>query len=207
MGLTVVGDDPAGTDPAIELTARVRRGDTGAEDELCRRFERGLLRILQRATGDRELARELCQETLLIVLKRVRSGSLEDPARLAAFAAQTARNLAIAEHRKAQRRGTQTGSHEIDQWPDPHPSQAEIEEANSAAAAVRKLLAELRSERDRTVLIRYYLNDEDKETICNDLHLTAIVFHQVLVRARNRLRALLGKHGLADRDLLSVCLA
>ena len=204
---SIVGDGSVSAAPEIDLTARVRQGDAEAENELCRRCEPGLLRILQRTTGDRELARDLCQETLLILLRRLRTGSLEDPTRLAAFAAQTARNLAIAERRKAQRRSTQTGSDELDARPDTRASQPEVEEASSAAAVVRKLLVELRSERDRTVLIRYYLNDEERETICRDLHLTHIVFHQVLIRARNRLRELLAKHGLAAKDLLCLCLA
>ena len=81
----------------------------------------------------------------------------------------------------------------------------QVEEAASAFA-VRKVLKEMKGVRDRDVLFRFYLNDEDKESICRDLQLTELLFNQVLFRARNRFRELLTLKGHAKRDLLSVVL-
>ena len=53
-----------------------------------------------------------------------------------------------------------------------------------------QLVAELR---DRQVLVRYYLRDEDKATLCHDLGLSDEHFNRVLHRARERFRALLGR--------------
>jgi RNA polymerase sigma-70 factor (ECF subfamily) len=58
------------------------------------------------------------------------------------------------------------------------------------AALVRRVLAEMPSERDRQILFRFYLAEDDKESICLDLGLTSLHFNRVLFRARERYREL-----------------
>ena len=123
----------------LRLANGVSAGDTTAETELVRYYERGVLIILTRVTGDPELARDLCQDTFVIVLKRLRSSPLEEPARLAAFIAQTARNLAIAEKRRDSRRRTEPDSKVVDATADDAPSREQVSEVESAATAVRRL--------------------------------------------------------------------
>jgi RNA polymerase sigma-70 factor (ECF subfamily) len=55
---------------------------------------------------------------------------------------------------------------------------------------VRKVLGELKSERDRQVLFRFYVAEEEKEKICASLGLTSLHFNRVLFRARERFREL-----------------
>ncbi|HET9795823.1 MAG TPA: sigma-70 family RNA polymerase sigma factor, partial [Thermoanaerobaculia bacterium] len=54
----------------------------------------------------------------------------------------------------------------------------------------RRVLAELPSERDRRILFRFYIDEDDKEQICRELSLTSLHFNRVLFRARERYRAL-----------------
>jgi RNA polymerase sigma-70 factor (ECF subfamily) len=57
---------------------------------------------------------------------------------------------------------------------------------------VRQLLSEL-SDRDREILRRFYIEEEDKERICADLKLSSLHFNRVLHRARERYRELYRK--------------
>jgi RNA polymerase sigma-70 factor, ECF subfamily len=198
----------AAEDPGVgaALATRISAGDAAAENEIVRRYERGVLAILNKTTHDRELARDLCQDTFVIVLKRLRSAPLEDPARLAGFIAQTARNLLIAEKRRFVRRKTDAASDNIDEIPDAGPARIETSEAESAATAVRDILRHLSNERDRMAIVRYYLNEESKESICAELGLTEKHFNLVLFRARDRMRALIDKHGFKKSDLLGILL-
>jgi RNA polymerase sigma-70 factor (ECF subfamily) len=188
------------------LAARVVAGDAAAEGELVRRYERGVLMILTRATGDIELARDLCQDTFIIVLNRLRTVPLDDPARLAGFIAQTARNLAIAEKRRDVRRRTDPDSSAVDSAADDGPSRESLNELESSANAVRRLLAEMKSPRDRMAIVRFYLNEESKESICADLGVTELQFNVILFRARERFRQLLENRGFRKLDLLSLVL-
>jgi RNA polymerase sigma-70 factor (ECF subfamily) len=189
--------------PGGELTRRIREGDVSAESELIRQFEPGLRVILRRRTGgDQGLLQDLVQETLLIVIQRLRGSGIEDPGKLAAFAAQTARNLAIASLRKAERQKTDVDSAATERNADTSRGVAALAEDFEAALAVRALLRELPQARDRLMLRRFYLEDQDKEVICQEMQLSEAAFNQALSRARRRFRLILEERGFTMRDLL-----
>lgn len=183
------------------LSHRICAGDKQAEGELSRRIAPGVTQVLVGMTGNFAQAQELCQETLIIILSRLRTQPLDDPDKLPAFVAQIARNLAIAERRKERRRKTDVDSEVIGDVADQSQGQEQDAHRESAAAAIRTVLAEMKSVRDRTLLVRYYLKDEDKKDICRELGLTEPSFNVVLFRARSRFLELLQKHGLSGADL------
>lgn len=185
-----------------DLVLRIRGGDPQAERELFLRFQTGVRQILTRVTGSHAMAEDLCQETLIVALRRLRTVSLADPSKLAAFVAQTARNLAIAELRKERRRRTETGHEDLEEFAGSEVSQDSRVQAEAAARAVQVMLKELRSERDREILIRHYLNDEDKEDICHALGIPETAFHVALFRARKRFLDVLSERGMTRDDLL-----
>jgi RNA polymerase sigma-70 factor (ECF subfamily) len=189
--------------PGGELSRRIRQGDVSAESELIRQFEPGLRVLLRRRTGgDGGLLQDLVQETLLIVIQRLRGAGIDDPQKLAAFAAQTARNLAIASLRKAERQRTDVDSEAAERNADPSRAVEDSTADVEAALAVRALLRELPQGRDRLMLKRFYLEDHDKRLICQELDLTEAAFNQALSRARKRFRQILEERGFSKRDLL-----
>jgi len=74
------------------------------------------------------------------------------------------------------------------------------------AARVKRILQELSSPRDREILVRFYLQEEEKAAICRDLGLESDHFDKVLHRARARLKELLEASGLSRSDLFMLCL-
>ncbi|MCH5376374.1 MAG: sigma-70 family RNA polymerase sigma factor [Planctomycetes bacterium] len=181
-------------------------GKTGAENALVEdgpdvaELRRGVLFLLRRKVQDPALAEDLCGETFRIVFERMQREPLEDPTKLPAFLAQTARNLAIAEWRKRGRQNTVTGEEAaIAAYADDRSDAAAELLDRQRAEAVRRVLEEMGTPRDRELLTRYYLRDEDKVEICQSLGLTEAHFHRVIFRARERFRALLeARHRQAD---------
>jgi DNA-directed RNA polymerase specialized sigma24 family protein len=53
------------------------------------------------------------------------------------------------------------------------------------------LLEELPTQRDRMVLVRFYLDGVDKQQLCRELGLSPKHFDRVLMRARTRLRSII----------------
>jgi RNA polymerase sigma-70 factor (ECF subfamily) len=189
--------------PAGELSRRIREGDASAESDLVRQFEPGLRVLLRRRTGGNQaLLQDLVQETLLIVIQRLRGDGIDDPHKLAAFTAQTARNLAIASLRKVERQRTDVDSEATDRSVDPSADVGARVADLDAALAVRALLRELPQTRDRLMLKRYYLEDHDKDAICRELQMSEAAFNQALSRARRRFRQIMEERGFARRDLL-----
>jgi RNA polymerase sigma factor (sigma-70 family) len=191
--------------PGGELSRRIREGDSSAESELIRQFEPGLRVLLRRRTGgDHGLLQDLVQETLLVVIQRLRGSGIEDPEKLAAFAAQTARNLAIASLRKAERQKTDVDSAATERNVDSARGVAALAEDFEAALAVRTLLRDIPQARDRLMLKRFYLQDHDKEVICQEMQLSEAAFNQALSRARRRFRQIIEERGFTKRDLLDL---
>lgn len=193
-----MASDPSRTDfaasagTAAALALRIRAGDAAAEAELVERYSRGIRFLLSELTRDPARADDLHQETFRLVLEKVRTGELRQPEKLAAFLRQIAKNLFITDYRKAVRRGMEdldSVAPPADPAPDPLAQALRQEDAR----LIRQLLAELTPERDRVLLLRFYLAEEPKERICADLGLTGTLFNVVLHRARQRFKTLLEK--------------
>jgi RNA polymerase sigma-70 factor (ECF subfamily) len=168
------------------LVARIRAGDVAAESDLVSRYARGVRMIVSRATPDRSIVDDLCQDTFRIALEKIRRGDVRDARRLSGFMCALARNLTV-EHFRRSRRGEPVGAPDES---DPAPSQLELLLAEERASIARKVLSELGSDRDRQLLFRFYVAEETKAEICADLGLSSLHFNRVLFRARVRYRAL-----------------
>jgi RNA polymerase sigma-70 factor (ECF subfamily) len=178
------------------LVRRIRSGDQSAEDELVRRFSPGVLYHLRKMTANPALSDDLHQDTFRIVLERLRREELEDPSRLAGFILGTARNVALGEHRKRARRGDVPLAEEDVAVPDPSPSQLGRVLREEEDEVIERLLGELNTDRDRQLLLRFYVAEEEREQICADFGLTFPQFNKVIFRARRRLKELLLAAGI-----------
>lgn len=173
---------------ATGLVRRIASGDASAESELVERYSRGVLYLLRRLAP--ELADDLHQETFRVVLERLRRRELDEPEGLVGFLRGIARNLVIAERRKSARRRTEADEEELAQAVHPAPGQLSAVLLDEEAETVRQLIRELPTERDRELLLRFYVTEEDKESLCTDLGLDSLHFNRVLFRARQRFKEL-----------------
>jgi len=177
------------------LVRRIQAGDPAAESELVARFSHGLLLMLRRLAQNPALADDLHQETLALVLGKIRRGEVREAEKLSGFIRSTARNLFIADRRKEARyrafdEGEEEGLRPLPELADRGPAPLERVLADEEARQVLRLLAELRFDRDRQLLLRFYLSDDSKEEICADLDIEPERFNKVLFHARERLREL-----------------
>ncbi len=180
------------TEPT-ELVRRIRAGDPDAEREMVERYSRGITFLLRELTGDASRADDLHQETFRLVFEKVRAGELREPDKLNAFIRQVARNLFIAEYRKSVKRPI-AGDEAIAFAPDPSPGPLQHLLDRENATVVRRLLSEMRPERDREILLRFFVSEHSKATICADFDLSSLHFNRVLHRARGRLKDLLTRY-------------
>lgn len=173
-----------------ELVKRIIAGDSAAEDELVRRYEHGVAVIIGQMVKSRSLAEDVSQDTFRIVLGKVRRGDLREPERLSGFVCSVARNTALDYIRRTRHLKNQEAIGNAEQIPDPAPNQLEEILRQEKAAVVRQLINELKKKRDRDLLLRYYIAEEDKDKICGDLGLTRAQFNNVIFRATARFKEL-----------------
>lgn len=184
-----------------DLVLRIGSGDRRAEAELVERYGEGVLFLLCRWTRSRDEADDLYQETFRRGIEKIRAGEVRDPERLPAFLRGLAKNLTTDHYRRAALRGGRESPIESSPEPaDDMPGQLGALLRREKIGIVRRLLSELPLERDRQVLVRFYIQEEDKERICDDLGLSRSDFNVVLFRARRRYQLLFEKAVAGSRE-------
>jgi RNA polymerase sigma-70 factor (ECF subfamily) len=180
--------------PREDLVHRIMAGEGRAEEELIAHFGDGLLFLLRRWTRDPYTAEDLYQETVRLALEKIRRGEVREPDKLPGFLRSLAKNLSIHYYRRGSVRGERERDLE-EVGADAVVSHDATDQLTSLlraekAALVRQVIGEMPLERDRQVLFRFYIGEEEKERICADLGLTGPELNVVLFRARQRYRKL-----------------
>lgn len=171
---------------------RLREGDPATEEHFALYF--GELIQMKAASRLRSPSRadDVRQETLLRVLRNLRQGTIEHPERLGAYV-NTVSNHVIQETFRRDRRMADfpEGAGEI-------PSgQASVESGllqDERSNLVKKALGEL-ADKDRELLRRIFLDDEEKDKVCRELSVSREYLRVLLHRARGRLRMALIRDG------------
>jgi RNA polymerase sigma-70 factor (ECF subfamily) len=178
------------TDPVSHLTAVYRDYP-------------GLRALILRRVRDPEVAADILQDAAVTTLEKLRSGEIAHPENMGGYLYRVALNH-LRNHRRKDRTGVSSadalnelrGAEDDPEW--------ERVGRPQWAEAARRMLEEMPAERDRELLVRFYLNDEEKEQICQELKLSREHFNRVIFRARNRFRELLEHRGFWKGDLLTL---
>jgi RNA polymerase sigma-70 factor (ECF subfamily) len=164
----------------------------------------GLRLLISRRTGDQHVAADLLNDAVCTTWEKWLAGKIARPDQIAGYIFQVAMNLLRNRRRAmAERPEKRADAEVLESLAANDPVSVQQVEEN-LAARVKDIIRGMGSQRDRTILVRFYLNEEDKEIICRDLKLTPMQFARVLHRARGRLRQLLESQGFKGSDLFSV---
>lgn len=182
-----------GTDLA-DLVRRVAAGQMDAEQPLLATMQVPMRVLVRRHArpNDPDLD-DLLQDALRILLERVRSGALRDPAAAYAYAQSIVANTVTAAYRKASTKPLTDGADALADQADSQPTPEAQLAREQTDARVAALLESLPVQRDREVLRMFYLQELDRVEVCARLELDELHFHRVMHRARRRLGALLGR--------------
>ncbi len=180
--------------------------DKAGIEALIAREYAGLRLLIFRRVRDIHVASDLLNDAICTSWEKWLNGQIERPEQIAGYVFQVAMNLLRNRRRTmAERPEKRADARALDELAMEDSSERRGME-DSLAAQVKRLLRGMGSQRDRTVLVRFYLDEEDRETICRDMGLTPAQFARVIHRARGRLRQLIESQGLKGPDLYSLLL-
>lgn len=175
-------------------------------NEFIKRHYTGLYTLLHRHIRDTNIVQEILNEAVATTIAHSRAGRVSDPDRLAGYVYRVALNLYRNYRREyANRPGIHTAGEDVDQLP----AQRVTEEAamnGSLLRQVEAIIESLPTLRDREIVKRFYLDEEDKAEICRSLGLSPLHFDRVVFRARQRMRSLMEARGFDKSDFLGVLL-
>jgi RNA polymerase sigma-70 factor (ECF subfamily) len=160
---------------------------------MIERYSRGLGYLLTRQIGDDERARDLLQETFCIAIEKLRSKEIEQPERLAGYLRGIAVRVALNAGRRRSREPIGLDNSAIEAMPNDERRQFQHVADEEMQSAIHKILRSMPIERDRELLIRFFVYEQDKQEICRELGLKSLHFNRVLFRAKARFRKLLEK--------------
>jgi RNA polymerase sigma-70 factor (ECF subfamily) len=165
---------------------RLRDGDGPTEEHFARYFG-NLIRIKAGIRmRSRESLEDVRQETLLRVLRNLRKGVIEHPERFGAYVNSVCSNVML-EHFRGDSRWSQFP----DEGPELESGESGVESSllqDERRVMVRQALDEL-PVKDRQLLHRIFLDEEDKDAVCDEFGVTREHLRVLLHRARGRLRA------------------
>jgi RNA polymerase sigma-70 factor, ECF subfamily len=167
----------------------------------------GLRAQLTRVTRNADVAADLLQDAIVTALRKLRSGEIEHRSHLDGYVYRVALN-----HFRNYRRKDKSSVSDPEGATSLEDAAAETRPTRSIQAAqwadlVKRVLREMSSPRDREVLVRFYLKEEERSALCRSLGLTDLQFNRVIFRARERFRELLEHSGFGKSDLLSFLVA
>jgi RNA polymerase sigma factor (sigma-70 family) len=169
--------DTAGEE-TVGVVARILAGDRGAEAELVGFLSPRVFSILCARTQDREASRDLLHDALIGILKVLRHGELREPAKLPAFVASVARNVAHSHLRNRVR--ARLSQPLPDDFPAPAATDAMM--ASERQARVQRALAQLDAT-DREILTRVLSGGQKLSAIAVSLGLSPEAVRQRKSRA------------------------
>ncbi|MBI3865973.1 MAG: sigma-70 family RNA polymerase sigma factor [Planctomycetia bacterium] len=190
---------PGGNVSDARLVEEVRRGDHSAFEVLVRRYENRLMSVLLRFVQDRELTRDLTQETFLRVYERL--DQFDPSRRFGPWLFRIGVNLTLDYLRKRKRRiwPSLFSDSRVEKGPDP--AVADPRQALDLEQEVRKVLEGI-PEKYRTVLILRDLENFSSSEIAAILHRKEATIRWRLAEARMRFQELWKRRQSSETSVL-----
>jgi RNA polymerase sigma-70 factor (ECF subfamily) len=159
-------------------------------DEALSRCYDHLLRALAHRCGNTSDAKDLLHEAIRITIEHLAVGRVRDLERLHGYILRTALNL-LRNHRRVTFNRPQCRAPVESADLVAGPTVADPLDDDFIRRTVHGALAALPVERDRAIIRRFYLEEDPKQQICQDLNLSPGHFDRVVFRARQRMKELL----------------
>lgn len=184
------------------LVARIKAGEDAGMEQLYKLFSRGIRYYLCRQLGPQELE-DRVHDTFLIVVNAIRRGDLREPERLMGFVRtvvrrQVAAYIEEAVHNRREQADLESGIAVADRSQNPEQA-AILRQKTDLMRAVLECL----SQRDRDILVRFYIQEQPQEQICREMALTETQFRLLKSRAKAKFGEI-GRKKLASSGIFSV---
>jgi RNA polymerase sigma-70 factor (ECF subfamily) len=171
--------------PWASLVERIRANDPSGMEELYGIFTTGIRFYLCRQLGPQDLD-DRVHDAFLTITQSIRRGDLREPERLMGYVRtivrrQVAGHIGDAVEARRNHIDPDRGAVLRDRRPDPEHKAMERQNVALAMRVLQSL-----PQRDREVLMRFYLQEQSPRQICRDLRLTATQFRLTKSRAKAR---------------------
>lgn len=161
----------------------------------------GLRSQLKRRLRNEAVVDDMLNSASVVAIDHYRAGRLSDPTRIGGYVYRVAMNLYRNYVRELDNRtDLRAGEGDMQEIPCEQSAQDECL-GGRFSQQILEIIEELPTPRDRAIIVRFYLQEESKESICKSLGISPSHFDRVAFRTRQRLRVLLEREGITKEVL------
>lgn len=184
--MTATQTTEAGSVNAETIITLIQAGDPRGEELLYSVFTRGLRYLAIRKLGYEE-ADEVVHDTFIALTQKIKEGALREPAALFKYA-RTILERMIGNRYTERRKWQRDVDFEViaTTHPDKAPTPESALEAAMKTKVMRQGLSTLRP-REREILVRFYLQEQDQERIRREMNLTDTQYRLLKSRSKQKL--------------------
>jgi RNA polymerase sigma-70 factor (ECF subfamily) len=178
-----------------ELASKITQGDKNARNEFVQINYQWLLFIVRRKFAQSNNHEDIVQDSFMLVLSKLQKGKINQPHTILAYLRTTAINIGFEYLRKDKKFTSAIDQDFLEVIEDAKEDILSTIIWNDKIKYVKQVMTELKVQRDKDILIKFYFEDQDKPTICQILNLSTEHFDRVLYRAKERLKQIIAHHG------------
>jgi len=176
-----------------ELAKKIANGDRPASNEFVQINYRWLLFIVRRKFTHSNNHEDIVQDTFMLVINKLEKGLINNPDTILAYLRTAAINIGFEYLRKDKKFSSAIDQDLLEVIEDAQNDILSTLIWEDRVQYVRQVMSELKIQRDKDILVKFYFKDQDKPSICKQLDLSTEHFDKVLYRAKQRLKQLIQK--------------
>lgn len=176
-----------------ELANRITTGDAVASNEFVQINYRWLLFVVRKKFSRSNNHEDIVQDTFMLVINKLQQGAVNNPKAILAYLRTTAIHIGFEYLRKDKKFTSAVDQEMLEVIEDSKNDILSTIIWDDKIKYVKQVMAELKVQRDKDILIGFYFKDESKTSICHKLDLSSEHFDRVLYRAKQRLKQLIEK--------------
>lgn len=186
MTTNAVQQNQSWTSDAETIVRLIQAGDPRGEEMLYAAFTRGLRYLAIRKVGY-EQADECVHDTFIALAKKIREGALREPAALLKYARTILERMIVDIHLERRKwRADVDFDYLALTHADQAPTPDKAYESSTRADVMKRALQQLRP-KEREILVRFYIQEEDQEKIRREMNLTHTQYRLLKSRSKSKL--------------------
>jgi RNA polymerase sigma-70 factor (ECF subfamily) len=183
---TTTQDNASWSADAETIVRLIQAGDPRGEELLYSVFTRGLRYLAIRKVGY-EQADECVHDTFIALAKKIRDGALREPAALLKYARTILERMIVDIHLERRKwRAEVDFDYLALTRADDAPSPEKAYESSTRTELMKRALQQLRP-KEREILVRFYLEEQDQEKIRREMNLTHTQYRLLKSRSKSKL--------------------
>jgi RNA polymerase sigma-70 factor (ECF subfamily) len=186
MTTNAVQQNQSWTSDAETIVRLIQAGDPRGEEMLYAAFTRGLRYLAIRKVGY-EQADECVHDTFIALAKKIREGALREPAALLKYARTILERMIVDIHLERRKwRADVDFDYLALTHADQAPTPDKAYETSTRSDVMKRALQQLRP-KEREILVRFYIQEEDQEKIRREMNLTHTQYRLLKSRSKSKL--------------------